>query len=117
MDGEIIPIGCESESEEPPPRQEQRVIKAYGLEQSQIAARIEGLVRGATGLVVDLCPAFPALNKFLNFFRLGVMCNFVAYFVFYSRKNTKLTLNSDIMLMRVIHHFFGKGYIVLKGMG
>jgi len=62
MDGEIITIGGESKSKESLPKQEQRVIKAYGLEQSEIAARIEGLERGASGISVEICPAFPAYH-------------------------------------------------------
>jgi nicotinamide-nucleotide amidase len=62
MNGEINTIGCESESKGSLPTPEQRVIKIYGLEQSEIAARIEDLVRGTSGISVEICRAFPAYH-------------------------------------------------------
>jgi nicotinamide-nucleotide amidase len=62
MNGEIITIGCESKSKGSLPKPGQRVIKVYGLEQSEITARIEDLVRGTSGISVDLCRAFPAYH-------------------------------------------------------
>ncbi len=60
MDSENVTNGCESESERSLPTPGERVIKVYGLEQSEIAARIADLVRGAPGISVELRRAFPA---------------------------------------------------------
>jgi nicotinamide-nucleotide amidase len=46
----------------PLPAQEKRVLKLYGLEESQIAARIEDLARKRDDIFVELFPAHPAYH-------------------------------------------------------